>query len=65
MPLGIIDVGSFEVLSDHGDTTEDDIVVDASSEEFTGTMPPLETRTSRDAEMRCGKFVNHCNGSDS
>ena len=33
--------GLFEVLSDHGETTEDDVVVDESSDESTGTMPPL------------------------
>ena len=33
VPLGIIDLGSFEVLSDHGETKEDDVVVDESSEE--------------------------------
>ena len=55
-------MGSFEVLSDHGDTTEDDIVVDEFSKEFTGTMPSLppdswfkETRTSSHAETRCGE----------
>ena len=31
----------FEVLSDHGETIEDDVVVDESSDEPTGTMPPL------------------------
>ena len=35
VPLGIFDLGSFEVVSDHGDTVEDDFVVDESSEEFT------------------------------
>ena len=33
VPLGIIDLGSFEVLSDHGETKEDDVVADESSEE--------------------------------
>ena len=41
VPVGIIDLGSFEVLSDHGETTEDDVVVDESSEESTGTLPLL------------------------
>ena len=40
VPLGTDDVGSIEVLSDHGDTTEDDGVVGESAE----TMPPLATR---------------------
>ena len=43
MSLGTIDLGSFEVLSDHGDTEEDDVVVDESSEEATVSMPPLPT----------------------
>ena len=34
-------MGSFEVLSDHGDTVEDDVDVDGSSEEATGIMPLL------------------------
>ena len=29
------------MLSDHGETTEGDVVVDESSEESTGSMPPL------------------------
>ena len=33
MPLGTIDLGSFEVFSDHGDEVEDD--------ESTEMMPPL------------------------
>ena len=41
VPLGIIDLVSFEVLSDHGETIEDDVVVDESSGGSTGTMPPL------------------------
>ena len=32
MPLETIDLGSFEVLSNHGDTVEDDVVVHESSE---------------------------------
>ena len=63
--LGIFDLGSFEVLSDHGEIIEDDVVVDESSEESTGTMPSLplvswfkETRISRYAEMRSGKLGN-------
>ena len=41
MPLGVIDLASFEVLSDNGETIEDDVVVDESSDESSGTMPPL------------------------
>ena len=47
---------SCEVLSDHGDTIEDDVVDDESSEVSTGTIPPLppvswfkETRARRNA----------------
>ena len=66
----------FKVLSDHDETTEDDVVVDESLEESTGTVPPLppvswfkDTRISRHAEMRCGKFrkkkkKKQCNGND-
>ena len=56
VPLGTIDLGSFEVLSDNGDTVEDDVVVE-SSEEAPGTMPPLplalwfkKTKTSKHSE---------------
>ena len=35
----IVDLGSFEVLSDHGDTTEDTVVFDESQESAgTGTV---------------------------
>ena len=68
VPLDKMSSGSFEVPSDHGDTIEDDVVDDTSSEEFTGTMTPLppaswlkETRTTRHAD---GKFPKHCNGND-
>ena len=73
MPLGIIVLGSFAVLSDHGETFEDDVVVVVveSSEESTGTMPRLplvswakERRISSHAEMHCGKFRKHCSGND-
>ena len=73
MPLGTIDLGSFEVLSDHGDTVEDDVVVDESSEEATGTMPPLppapwfkKTKTSKHAEKHRGRFChdNDCRGGE-
>ena len=42
VPLGTIDLGSFEVLSDHIDTVEDEDEVDEFSEETTGVMPPLQ-----------------------
>ena len=74
VPLGIIDLGSSEVLSDHGEIIEDDfvvVVVDEASGESTGTVPPLplvswfkETRISRHAEMRCRKFRKHGNDND-
>ena len=41
VPLGILDVGSCEVLSDHGETIEHDVIVDESLDESTETMPPL------------------------
>ena len=70
VPLDIIDLVSFEVLSDHGETTED-VVVDESSDESTRTMPSLplvswfkETEISRYGEMRCRKFRKHGNGND-
>ena len=69
--VGIIDLGSFQVLSHHGETKEDNVVVDESSEGSTRAMPPLppvswfkERRISKHAEMRCGKFRKHCNVSD-
>ena len=40
VPLKTIDLGSFEVLSEHGDT-EEDVDVDGSSQEATEIMPPL------------------------
>ena len=71
MLLGVVDLGSFEVLSDHGDTFEEYVVVDESSEESTGTVPPLppvswfkRTKTQRHAVIRCGKFLKHCTGND-
>ena len=67
MPLGTVDLG----LSDHGSTVENDVVVDASLEEATGTMPPLppapwfkKTKTSKHTEMHCGRFSKHCRGND-
>ena len=62
---------SFEVLSNHGDVVEHDVVADQSSEESTETMTPLppvswfqETRTSKHAQVLCGKFLKPFNGND-
>ena len=38
---GTIDLGSFELLSDHGDAVEEDVEIDEFSEERPGMMPPL------------------------
>ena len=61
VPLRIIDLGSFEVLSDHGDA-EDDGDVDEFSEGAGGIMSPpppaswlKNTETSMQNEMRCRK----------
>ena len=64
---GTIDLGSFEVLPDHGDTMEDEVDVDESSEETTRMMPPLPPaswfkKTVKHTEMHCGKFRKSCNG---
>ena len=68
-PLETIDLGSFAVLSDHGDTVEDDVDVDECSEEDTGIMPPLppaslfkESGTSKHTEVHCWMFRKPCNG---
>ena len=65
VPLGTIDLGSFEVLSDHGDAVEDDVDLDECSEEATGMMPPLppaswfkKTGTSKHTETYAGDFGN-------
>ena len=67
VPLGTVDLK----LSDHGGTAENDVVVDESSEEATGTMPPLppapwfkKTKMSKHTEMHCGRFSKHCHGND-
>ena len=67
MPLGTIDLGSFEVLSDHGDAE-----YDGDDDEFleaTGIMPPLppaswfkKTGTSKLNELHHRKFRKPCNG---
>ena len=69
VPLGTIDLGTFEVLSDHGDTAEDDVNVDECSQEAVETLPPLppaswfrKTRTSNHSEVHCGKFRKPRNG---
>ena len=56
-PLGIIGLGSFGVLSDHGDT-----MLLANPQKNPQTLCHLfpgfkDTRTSRHAEVRCGKFL--------
>ena len=68
VPLGTIDLGSFEVLSDHGDA-EDDGDVEEFLEEATGTMSPpppaswvKSIETSKHNEMDCKKFRKPCNG---
>ena len=68
MPLGTIDLGSFAVLSDHGDA-EDDGEVDEFFEEATGIMPlpPLSswsknTETLKRNQRHCRKFRKSCNG---
>ena len=69
VPLKTIDLGSFEVLSDHGDAEDDDVDVDDFSEEATGIMPPpppssqfKKTETTEHNEMHCGKFRKLCDG---
>ena len=63
VPLVTIDLGSFEVLSDHGDTVEDEDEVDESSEETTRVMPPLPPVSwFKKTEMHCGRLRKSCNG---
>ena len=63
VPLGTIDLGSFEVLSDHGDTADDEVEVDDSTDETTEMMPPLPPDSwFKKTEMLCGKFPKPCNG---
>ena len=58
VPLGTIDLGSVEVLSDHGDEMEDD----ESTNETTEMMPPLPSGSSfKRTETFCGKFRKPCN----
>ena len=58
VPLGTIDLGSFEVLSDHGDEMDDD----ESTHETTEMMPPLppDSWFKRTETLR-GKFRKPCN----
>ena len=46
VPVGMIDLGSFEVLPDDGETMEDDVIDAVSSDEATGTMRPLPPRNA-------------------
>ena len=41
VPLGTIDLASFEVLSNHGDNVDDEVDVDVSTNETSEMMPPL------------------------
>ena len=57
--------------ADHGDTAENDTVVDEFSEDATFTMPPLplaplfkKTRTSKYTEMHCKRLLKQCHGND-
>ena len=61
VPLGTIDSGSFEVLSDHGDEVE----VDEPTNETTEMMPPLPLDSwFKRTETFCGKFRKPCNAED-
>ena len=58
VPLGTIDLGSLEVLSDHGDEVDDD----ESTHEATEMMPPLPPASwFKRTETFCGKFRKPCN----
>ena len=58
VPLGTIDLGSFEVLSDHGDEVGDD----ESTYETTEMMPPLPPDSwFKKTETLCGMFRKPCN----
>ena len=57
VPLGTIDLVSYEVLSDHGDEVEDD----ESTNETTEMMPPLPPDSwFKRTETFCGKFRKRC-----
>ena len=56
--IGTIDVGSFEVLSDHGDEVDDD----ESTYDTKEMMPPLPPDSwFKRTETLCGKFRKPCN----
>ena len=58
VPLGTIDLGSFEELSDHGDEVEDD----ESTNETTEMMPPPPLHSwFKRTETFCRKFRKPCN----
>ena len=58
MPLGTIDLGSFEVLSDHGDEMDGD----ESTCEITEMMPPLPPDSCfKRTETFCVEFRKPCN----
>ena len=57
--------GLFEVPSNHGDTVEDDVVVDEPAENATGIMPPLPRAPwFKKTRMHCGRISKHCHGND-
>ena len=57
VPMWTIDLGSFEVLSDHGDEVDDDV----SSCETTEMMPPLPPHALfKKTETLCGMFQKPC-----
>ena len=58
VPLGTIDLGSFEVLSDHGDEVDGD----GSTDETTEMVPPLPPDSwFKKTETLCGMFRKPCN----
>ena len=62
VPLGKIDLASFEVLSNHGDDVDDEVDVDVSTNETTEMMPPLPPISwLKKTEAYCGKFRKPCN----
>ena len=59
VPLGTIDLGSFEAVSDHGDEVD----VDESTYETTEMMPPLPPDSwFKKTETLCRKFRKPCSG---
>ena len=61
VPLGTIDLASFEVLSNHGDDVDDEVDVDVSTNETTEMMPPLPPISwLKKTEAYCGKFRKPC-----